>query len=324
MFMLGRKMSESPEARAMYYKMKRAGQAVNEHYAAGMESGISMPGEITAEMIAGVLEELDSGSIELQRALELLGVTWDNTLQQNKHWLSLSATDLAKAIITSFTTNLPSEAPQELVDWLKSNEDKLYEKVAPFLEKGMSLADAVIAAYSQEFSEDKDAVTAATNWVNENAAAINNNSAFANAGRTAARSYRSNFIAFLRENPMQWEMETRFSTADRRMGAHVRYYSGGGLPEVGEMFVAREAGPEFVGRMGSRTVVANNDQIVSSVEAGVFRAVVAALGGGGMQRDSGNTYVIPVYVGGEKLYEVVFDRAKRESIRAGRPLMEGV
>ena len=33
-------------------------------------------------------------------------------------------------------------------------------------------------------------------------------------------------------------------------------YAAGGFPEVGELFIAREAGPELVGRMGSRTVVA--------------------------------------------------------------------
>lgn len=330
-FMLGVKMSKDPSAQEMLRKARATGRKINEDFAAGMESGLALPSGVTDELFDLLFEKLQEGGLDIQSEIEELGYSIPETLsdamQRNKHLLSLSASELAKVIIDSFTTNLPSEAPPELVDWLKSNEDKLYEKVAPFLEKGMSLADAVIAAYSQELSEDKEAVTAATNWVNNNAAAINNNSAFANAGRTAAGSYRSNFIAFLRKNPLQWEMETRFSSGDRRMGAHVNYYpryAGGGLPEIGEMFVAREAGPEFVGRMGSRTVVANNDQIVASVEAGVFRAVVAALGGGGMQRDSGNTYVIPVYVGGEKLYEVVFDRAKRESIRAGRPLMEGV
>ena len=323
MFMLGRKMSESPEARALYYKMKRAGQAVNEHYAAGMESGISMPGEITAEMIAGVLEELDDGSIELQRALDLLGVTLGNTLQQNKHWLSLSATDLAKAIITSFTKNIPSAAPPELVTWLTNNETVLYEKVAPFLEKGMSLADAVIAAFTDEFSKDTGAANAAEQWAKDNADAIKNNlTPFASAGTASAQTYWKSFSEYITLNPPKFSLDTKFSGSKGNIT--VRALSSGGLPEVGEMFVAREAGPEFVGRMGSRTVVANNDQIVAGIESGVFRAVVSALGGGGMQRDSGNTYVIPVYVGGEKLYEVVFDRAKRESIRAGRPLMEGV
>lgn len=50
-------------------------------------------------------------------------------------------------------------------------------------------------------------------------------------------------------------------------------YAGGGFPKVGEYFYARENGPELVGRVGSRNAVMNNDQIVSSVSAGVESAI---------------------------------------------------
>ena len=50
-------------------------------------------------------------------------------------------------------------------------------------------------------------------------------------------------------------------------------YSGGGLPGMGQMFIAREAGPELVGTIGGRTAVMNNNQIVASVSDGVFNAL---------------------------------------------------
>ena len=53
-------------------------------------------------------------------------------------------------------------------------------------------------------------------------------------------------------------------------------YATGGFPDVGEMFIAREAGPELVGSIGRKTAVANNDQIVSGIESGVYRAMMAA------------------------------------------------
>ena len=56
-------------------------------------------------------------------------------------------------------------------------------------------------------------------------------------------------------------------------------YAGGGLPDTGQMFVAREAGPEMVGTIGGHTAVINNDQIVASVSAGVYEAVLSAMGG---------------------------------------------
>lgn len=43
----------------------------------------------------------------------------------------------------------------------------------------------------------------------------------------------------------------------------------GGFPKTGQMFIAREAGPELVGTIGNKTAVANNDQIVAGVASGV-------------------------------------------------------
>ena len=49
-------------------------------------------------------------------------------------------------------------------------------------------------------------------------------------------------------------------------------FATGGYPPTGQMFIAREAGPELVGTIGSRTAVANNDQIVKGISSGVYAA----------------------------------------------------
>ena len=49
-------------------------------------------------------------------------------------------------------------------------------------------------------------------------------------------------------------------------------YAGGGFPDTGSLFVAREAGPEMVGTIGGRTAVANNDDIVAGIAQGVASA----------------------------------------------------
>jgi hypothetical protein len=53
-------------------------------------------------------------------------------------------------------------------------------------------------------------------------------------------------------------------------------FATGGFPDMGQMFIARESGPELVGNIGRKTAVANNDQIISGIESGVYRAMVAA------------------------------------------------
>ena len=58
----------------------------------------------------------------------------------------------------------------------------------------------------------------------------------------------------------------------------IKRYAAGGVPNVGQLFWANEAGPELVGTLGGHTAVMNNDQIVASVSDGVARAVASVLG----------------------------------------------
>ena len=51
----------------------------------------------------------------------------------------------------------------------------------------------------------------------------------------------------------------------------------GGIVDNGQLFVANEAGPELIGKYGSKTGVMNNDQIVSAVSEGVYNAVLSAM-----------------------------------------------
>ena len=65
---------------------------------------------------------------------------------------------------------------------------------------------------------------------------------------------------------------------------NISFYAGGGFPETGELFMARENGiNEMVGKIGNRSTVANNDQIVEAVSAGVadgvMQAMMAVMGG---------------------------------------------
>lgn len=92
-------------------------------------------------------------------------------------------------------------------------------------------------------------------------------------------------------------------------------YATGGFPEQGQLFIAREAGAEMVGSLGGRTAVANNDQIVEGIRAGVYDAVVEAMG-----RTNGNQGVT-VYLDGKKIYQNQRRVAKRTGLGFG---MEGV
>lgn len=54
-------------------------------------------------------------------------------------------------------------------------------------------------------------------------------------------------------------------------------YASGGFPTQGELFVARESGPELVGQMNGRTAVANNDQITDGIRQATYQGMMSAL-----------------------------------------------
>lgn len=87
----------------------------------------------------------------------------------------------------------------------------------------------------------------------------------------------------------------------------------GGFVDEGQLFIAREAGAEMVGRIGGKTAVANNDQIVESVSQGVYEAVQRASG----ETNSGNSRPITVIVqmNGKELFRQMVDE-NNAAIRA--------
>jgi hypothetical protein len=74
----------------------------------------------------------------------------------------------------------------------------------------------------------------------------------------------------------------------------VDWYANGGFPEAGQLFMAREAGPELVGSIGGKTAVANNDQIVEGIAYGV--------------RDANEDIVNALYAVAQQIIQTVRDK----------------
>ena len=93
---------------------------------------------------------------------------------------------------------------------------------------------------------------------------------------------------------------------------NVTWYAGGGYPSVGELFVAREAGPEMVGTIGGRSAVVNNEQIVASLEGGVERGFIKAMSAG----FGGDITIIIQTSDGD-----IIQKIKRANAKAGKILV---
>lgn len=134
-------------------------------------------------------------------------------------------------------------------------------------------------------------------------------------GRNAIRSFADGFASIHIPLPHldvgwnQWHVgNVSFSVP--RFG--LSWYAKGGFPGVGEMFMARENGPELVGRMGNKNAVANNSQIIDGIAKGVKSAVVDAfmevsmsLGGSGGGEGSAQVLELTIIADSETLYKTV-------------------
>ena len=101
---------------------------------------------------------------------------------------------------------------------------------------------------------------------------------------------------------------SRYGSLGRAYQGHG--YASGGFPQTGEFFMARESGPELVGRMGSRNAVANNDQITESIKGAVFEAMLDAFQAYGIfeKKSDANkdvTLELTIKADSETLYKVV-------------------
>ena len=122
----------------------------------------------------------------------------------------------------------------------------------------------------------------------------------------------------------------------------------GGILQSGQLFIARESGPEIVGNFGNQTGVLNNQQIVDAVSKGVASAIASinfslagvpsinSFGDGGLDEetlfnamlralnahdpDGGNN--VTVELDGREIYNSVVSRNKKEIFRTGvNPMM---
>ena len=99
-------------------------------------------------------------------------------------------------------------------------------------------------------------------------------------------------------------------------GLKIAGYATGGFPSVGEMFIARERGPEMVGRIGNKNAVTNNNQIINGIASGVYRAMMMA-NSDMVSNDSGKTAKIIVQIGDRAVGEAAVEYINGEIRQTG-------
>lgn len=96
-------------------------------------------------------------------------------------------------------------------------------------------------------------------------------------------------------------------------------FADGGFAETGQLFVAREAGPELVATMGGRTAIASNDQIVTGIAEGIYPAVYNAVSQAMANSRSDTNVNVTLEGDAKKIFKSVQKQATNYTMQTGKP-----
>lgn len=219
-------------------------QALKEKY-----SGLSQAEQIQNKNEIAQIGIKQNEVIKLEGELEKLSTSISGTRESqnklNQEW------DYATDFITKY-----SDTGTAKINEIKTtidNTDKTF-KNANMLGK----ANGLITDFNTAFDKDKSTNNMLSTWLGK------------------AGNMISNFK--LPNIKVGLDIDTsKLNSINGRSNIAVSEYATGGFPEAGELFIANEAGPELVGRMGNSNVVANNAQITEGIEQAAYSGFMRAI-----------------------------------------------
>lgn len=157
-------------------------------------------------------------------------------------------------------------------------KDNLFSSIGNVSSKVRSKGEDIVSGIKGGYESNKSRIQSAVSGIpNLISSGIGN---LWNVGRNIITSFANGFASVHIPMPhIGWDWN-RISLGNFSFSVpsfRLNWYAKGGFPGMGEMFIARENGPELVGRMGNRNAVANNSQIVEGIKEGVKEAVVEAM-----------------------------------------------
>lgn len=235
-----------------------------------------------------------------------------------KSWIKSKGSDA----ITGLKTGWESVKESGFLRYVGKIKDEVFTKIGNLKEKVTSKGKDIVVGLKGGFNGNWSTFTTIlSNLPNKISSAIPN---LFNVGRNAIQNFAKGFSNFHIPMPhIGWDWSGgsinigNFSFSLPRF--NLQWYAKGGFPEAGQLFVANEAGPEMVGKMGSRNAVANNNQIVEGIKNGVFEAVLDAFNASGiLDRDDAEkdvTLEFTLKADSETLYKVVRKGKKKYDYR---------
>lgn len=178
----------------------------------------------------------------------------------------------------------------EFVLWWKTTAIYKWwtDNVAPWFttEKWKNLVQKAIDGIKNKFNQWKNNFNIIKNWWDEKIAPWFTFEKWRNLGQNVIDGLTSKINELKNKSihfDISWDTDSWGAKALQKLGFQgvpnikIGYYAEGGFPTAGDLFIANESGPEWVGSMNGRTAVANKDQISTGIEEASYRGMSRAL-----------------------------------------------
>jgi len=234
--------------------------------------------------------------------------------------------------ISNNARNGIEEKFNEFKQRFKPIEEWWNDKISPWftIEKWKQVANNAKIGIENKFNEWKNNFHPIREWWNDKVKPWFTKEKWQQLGRDAVQSIQDTFSNFnfkIKMPHFSWTTTPASGWIAETLNAlnlpaslpklNVEWYANGGLPTKGELFMAREAGPELVGKMGSHNAVANNDQIIEGIKQGVYEAVMNA-----MSQQSGGTQKLEIVADEKGIFKIVQQGAKEYTTQTGEPAFD--
>lgn len=223
-----------------------------------------------------------------------------NAANETRKINEMKLADEIKQVNNELTKRIQSEYVQLLSEMGNSGNDvqKKQKELLEGIFKNLNIDPSEIISKSRNAGESAGS---SYKYSFKDAAKINSsdliNTNMYNSGANAANSFSTGF----KSRP--FSMSFRLDSVSNA----IKFFENGGFPSIGQMFVAREAGPELVGNIGGKTAVVNNDQIVQAVSQGVAQAVASVMG---VNRSLSQP--IQINIGSKTIFDDIVSTSKRD------------
>lgn len=195
------------------------------------------------EYVKPIFDEVRASGLLASETL----TTWEGVLAELSEAVKWSETEAGKKVAGKGTLGayLLNQSSRNVTDQVKSRVEALR---LLFADNPISAATVAVDVDTTNLATAKDAVD---DFVSEASKTINDGFTF-------------NFDFTVKPG--------QFGAFTVSGAPAIPQYAGGGFPATGSLFIANESGPELVGQFGGNTAVANSDQIVAGITAGVSQA----------------------------------------------------